>query len=361
MIVTNARVAESCGSVHGEVSNAKHAWTARRGLWLGLSDDEGRWGQGEASPLPGYSADTFETARCTLESLAWQTWGAIDTEVACLSRIQSVVETLPDDAAAARFAVESALLDLVSQATARPVAELLGAVSETVSVARLVAVDSGARALAQAEQLVAAGAGALKVKIGRAGAFDRELSFLRGLRAAVGPGVALRLDANGCLGGPGLAGRLSALAALSPEFLEEPAAPREVLALDEWPIALALDESLHGGDAARCVETCVGRGPYRFVVLKPMLLGGVLRSRKLAKLARGLGARAVVSHAFDGPIGWSAAAALAFAVHDDGIAAGLGPHGGLAVWPTVALPGFAEERIHRLRTPGWGVEPLMGP
>ena len=45
---------------------ASSSISARRGAVLTLTDGAGAWGQGEASPLPGYSRETLDDALAAL-------------------------------------------------------------------------------------------------------------------------------------------------------------------------------------------------------------------------------------------------------------------------------------------------------
>ena len=77
MRVTGAEVIPIAAPLGGPVQNARTAWTRREGLLLRLRDEEGRVGQGEASPLPDYSPDTLAGCRAALERFAGQEIKAI--------------------------------------------------------------------------------------------------------------------------------------------------------------------------------------------------------------------------------------------------------------------------------------------
>ena len=66
-----ARIFEVTGTLGADASNASRAWRERRGLLLEICDREGRIGQGEASPLPGFSSDTLAEARADLLGVDW--------------------------------------------------------------------------------------------------------------------------------------------------------------------------------------------------------------------------------------------------------------------------------------------------
>jgi len=336
-------------------ANATTEWRERRGLLLRLEDAEGRVGLGEASPLPRYSTDDLDAAAAALAAAPWERLddaGGLDLtrpfpEAVAPALAADALEASP----AARFAVETALLDLAGQAAGQPAWALWlpkHAPPARWPVAALLSAGLSPEELVPAGRAaVDAGFGTLKVKIGRPGAFDDELLALEALRMAVGDRVAIRLDANGTLlagqaadRGRVLERRLGALAPLRPELLEEPVAVESLLLARSSPVPIGLDETLQRPDAERLLARALERGLCRAVVLKPMALGGAARCLALAAQARAGGAGVVASHLLDGPVAYAATATLALVLAamgrgDDGggvLAAGLGPHPGLAAW-----------------------------
>jgi o-succinylbenzoate synthase len=355
-----ARIFEVTGALGAEASNASRAWRERRGLLLELCDREGRIGQGEASPLPGFSSDTLAEARADLLGVDWAGLPDLAPGDGLLEAIEASLSGAGLNGPAVRFAVETALLDLAGQAAGLPVHVLLagtrrgagadGSRPSAVPLAALLARDP----LASAASRVGEGYCCLKLKVGRAPA--EELALLGALRAEVGDGVLLRADANGRLDAEVATGWLQAAADLGLEFVEEPlplARLREVLPL---PVPIAIDESLDAGDDSG-LAPALEAGGYRYVVLKPAYHGGALRCLRLAAEARSLGALPVISHLLGGPVALAAAAELALAL-PPGPAAGLAPHAGLSMWPALALPAYGRAEILPHDRPGLGLPPL---
>jgi L-alanine-DL-glutamate epimerase-like enolase superfamily enzyme len=115
---------------------------------------------------------------------------------------------------------------------------------------------------------------------------------------------------------------------------------------------VALDESLRGLDP-HDLESLAVRSGASYVVLKPMVLGGLSRCIELARHAAALNLGVVISHSFDGPVALVAAAALALALPTR-IAQGLAPHPGLAAWPHIPLP-IKDATLQVWRSPGLGL------
>lgn len=308
-------------SAPSSAANARNAWITRSGVLLRLEDDLGRVGWGEASPLPGYSMESLEDVQATLSRV-----------VACLNAGRPVLEPLP---ASAAFALETAQLDLEAKVRGVPLAVLLGAsAGAKLELNTLLPGVASEAWLSAAETAVAGGFRVLKAKIGAPGKWTLEQHLLRQLRDRYGDRIALRLDANGSLPDDAAAGMLAALRELHPEFVEEPSS--NWLRWAAAPVPLAVDESLSRPGKETVAFDALGRGLSRIVVLKPALLG-LRRALDLAARARAAGARVIVTHLFDGPVGRTAAAAVALAVCDGSLACGLeGARG--AVGATLRIP-----------------------
>jgi len=345
---------------HG-AAGGRALWTAagavgaRPGLLLTIEDERGERGQGEASPLPGYSPDTLAACRAALEALSWR-GRALDSAAPLLPQIAGALEEIDAGLPAARFALETALLDLAGRRLGQPCHRLLADdPAARLPLSFLLVAESAAELVVEARTAIAAGAGTLKWKIGRPGRFADELDALRALRQAVGDGVAIRLDANRGFAAGEVEGRLRALAAIDPELIEEPVDGPWAALPPHPPVAVAADESLADARGVAAALVAIGEGRCAALVLKPTVRGGALACLKLAREAAQLGAATLVTHAFEGPIALAAAAALALSTPPPRRAAGLAPHAGLAAWPSLALPMFDGGELRALDAPGLGV------
>jgi o-succinylbenzoate synthase len=310
--------------------NARGAWSQRTILVLELQG-MGEPGHGEASPLPDYSPDSVDGCQAALLAISV-------TELAALEALRSPGELLaeaarliPEEFPAARFALETALLDRLGRHLRRPLWSLLqdlvsGLPANQAGPVELCALLDSCdpeRALAEARRQGSSGVNTFKLKIGPHVLQPEQAATLTVLRTALGRSIQLRLDANGSLDRSTWAETLQQVAAYDPQYVEEPLAdPRpEDFARSSCP--LALDESLRSLDQSSLLQflslpSCVA------LVLKPTALGGFSRCMALAGLARAHARALVVSHALEGPLGWLACAHLALALAP-GAAAGLWP------------------------------------
>lgn len=318
--------------------SASGRWTQRSTLELALGVRGGICGRGEAAPLPDYSPDDLSGAEGALSGLAPASLTALGDLTDARALLDAAAALVPEQQPAARFALETALLDRAGQHVGRPVWRLLselaanaGAASaasapprpEPVALCALLPNGDPGAAVALARRHASLGVMAFKLKIGPDRSSRVQEATLEALRSELGAGIRLRLDANGSLSRSALGATLAQLTRYSIEFLEEPLAGAEPAELADSPCPLALDESLHGM-ATATLSRWLGVEALRVLVLKPTALGGFAACLRLARAARAHGKDTVVSHTLEGPIGWAACAHLALAL-SPARAAGLWP------------------------------------
>ncbi len=364
---------QRCGGTVSGVPSARSAWSTRHGLLLHLWDDLGHQGLGEASPLPGYSPD--DLAACEAELHAFE-YSALDLDLApdgppgsLGTRLAAVTSRVR--APAARFALETALLDVISRRARRPLWQVLQALhgqragtEHAADVAlNAVCTASDARVLDEIAAARDRGIRCFKLKVGRD--FERELTVLEAVRARHGDEISLRVDANQAWTLDESRAHLQRLAAVAPEYIEEPTPEplAHLPALAPLPVPVALDESLAQAfaseefqAAARVtgLDALLAGGLVTVLVLKPMLLGGLIRVMALAARAREHGADIVISHLFDGPVALAACAHLAVALATPR-ACGLDRHTGLQAWPEIDIPFVGQACIAVPHQAGLGI------
>ena len=257
----------------------------------------GEAGAGEAAPLEPYDGVPMAAVAAALDAYA------------------SVLRELPPDTphddvlaacAAERdlpqalAAIDLALWDRAGRRAGRPVAALLAQdAARAVPVNATLGAEDRAGAASQAAAARAAGFGCVKVKVG----IGDDAGRIAAVRAAAGPGVAVRVDANGAWRSvEEAAANLRALAPAGLELAEEPMhgveALRALRAVS--PVALAMDETAAEPGAA-------GSGATDAVCLKISRCGGITGVLRDARAARAAGSRVYLASTFDGPLGVAAA------------------------------------------------------
>lgn len=336
---------------------------------LDIEDETGRIGYGEAAPLRGFGTETLDACRAALAACCARLRGSTLDETGWAEqasggdalRALRPAAPLPDEAVAARHALESALLDLLAQRAGLALATLFTPhPAAAVEVNATLGASDPAEAARQARAAVAAGFGTLKLKVG-VGGLAADVARVQAVRAAAGDASRLRVDANGAWSERDAAKALDALAHLGVEYVEQPLPPADVAAMARLrkisPIAVAADEAVVSGQAARRL---IAEGAADVLVLKPMVLGGLWPALTVARLARAQGVRTVLTTALEGAYGRTAAlhAAAAWAAQDKApLASGLAT-GGLLAEDLVAQPPQARQgRMSCPTGPGLGLGP----
>lgn len=315
-------------------------------LVVRLTDEDGVSGFGEAAPLESYDGVGVARVLSALERHA-----EVLGEPGAMNGAQMLeacreAEDLPQ----ALAAIDLALWDRAGRHAQQPVAALLsdGAAARVPVNATVSALDR-AGAAKQAAAAALAGYTCVKLKVG----VGDDAGRVAAARAAAGPRMALRLDANGAWDVEQAVAAIETLSPVGLELVEEPTrglqATREVR--ERVAVRVAIDETAgeHGALTAGVADA---------ICLKISRCGGIAGLLAAAALVRSTGAEVYISSTLDGPLGVAAAlhAAAALASRGplahcglatlglfEGIEDPLEPHAG-----TIALP----------TGPGLGVEPF---
>jgi L-alanine-DL-glutamate epimerase-like enolase superfamily enzyme len=168
-------------------------------------------------------------------------------------------------------------------------------------------IDPGQAAEA-AYQAVAEGFTCLKLKLG--GQDDPALTErIRAIRERVGPGVKIRLDANGAWTPAEAIDVIGGLARFGIEYVEQPVPDLDGMAEVRRAagVALAADEIVTGAESVERIATCRAAD---VIVVKPAFLG-LRTSLSVMRAAKACGLEVVVTSALDTSIGIAAALHLA--------------------------------------------------
>ncbi len=284
---------------------------ASRDLFTVTLDGGGVTGRGEAAPLEAYDG---VSAAAVAEALAryselLREFAADTPGHRLLDACRNAVE-LPE----ALAAVDMALWDRAGKRSDRAVAALLSEDHlDAVAVNATLGAGDRAGAAAAAARAAADGFSCVKVKVGTGDDAGR----VAAVRAAIGPAVALRLDANGAWDVETAVRMIDALAPAGLELVEEPVhgleAVREVRA--RVATRVSIDET---ADEPGALTAAVADA----VCLKIGRCGGISGLLSQAALVRSTGADVYVASTMDGPLGIAAAVHAAAALRVD-LACGL--------------------------------------
>jgi o-succinylbenzoate synthase len=288
---------------------------ARAGVLIRLHGDDGRVGLGEAAPHPRAGEAVLhglmQSVAVAREVL--RLTGPIDLD-AVLERLRAVPSP------ALRAGLEMACWDLAAQAAGVPLSDMLSpVVMPRVPVNAMIDMLDPADAASAAHELVSQGFCCLKLKVGRDVRLDA--ARLAAVRAAAGPQVRLRIDANGEWTLEEAVEFLPQLAAYDLEYIEQPVAGiRDLAQLRRVAVVpIAADESVTD---AGTVQRLAAMRAADVIVVKPALLG--LRAAiAVVRTAQACGMNVVVTSGLDTSIGIAAALHLAATLPDPSLPCGL--------------------------------------
>lgn len=312
--------------------------------------DDGHFaGWGEASPLPGWSRIGLEATEADLARASRQIEAG--GEPALAAAVEALVES-PH----ARAGLAGAWADLRARRNGLPLArELSPDAVSSVAVNALVAAADPDEVEAAAAAAAAAGHACAKLKVAAADP-RTDIDRVRAARSGLGPGLELRLDANGAWDRPTALRVLRAVESLDVSYCEEPVPGLEAMAAlgRDAAVPAAADESMRTrADAERALGLGLG-----VLVVKPQALGGPDIALAVARLAADAGARAIVTSFADSAVGLAHALHIAAAA-DRGEAHGLATAGRLAQ-NTAEPPAVVAGRMDLPAGGGLGLDPEIG-
>jgi o-succinylbenzoate synthase len=309
-------------------------------LLLRLRGADGVVGWGEAAPLEPYDGVPLETVREALAVYEPILRDGDDMPGGALLDACRDAADLPQ----ALAAVDLALWDRAGNREGRPVSELItDEPADAIRVNATISAEDRSGAAAAAAEAARAGYSCVKVKVG----VGDDAGRVAAVRAAAGPEMELRLDANGAWDVEQAVASIEALSPAGLELVEEPVHGVEAMRAvrDRVAVRVAMDETAaEPGSLTAAVADAV--------CLKVSRCGGISGLLAQAALVRASGADVYVSSTFDGPLGIAAAVHCAAALRPTG-ACGLGTLELFSDELTV-LP-VREGRIAVPETPGLGV------
>ena len=280
----------------------------RAAILIKLTDASGNTGWGESAPDPQFGTETY--ADC------WQ----VVQELTALWVSGAFAPDLVDRYSAypaAWHGMELAWLHLLAQEQHASVAELLN--PDYAPLIQLNAVIGNAdleEIKQQTVQLVKQGFRCIKLKIGDR-PFAQDLERILAVQETGGKNLQLRLDANQKWTPPEAMENLATLGKLplQIQYVEQPVSASDISALSmvrkNSPIAIAADEAVRSLPALNQLMQCHA---VDYVILKPMLVGGIINSYNMGLQAVNAGVKPIVTNSFDGYWAWHGALQLASAL-----------------------------------------------
>ena len=301
---------------HAPFTIAGNLVRERTGFYLSLKTGDGLSAQGEIAPLEGVSSETIRRAKHDLTEIR-----SYLMELKLPSQKDELIDMLRHEAnilnlcASVRFAVESAILILAAKAANQSLVEFLGGSKADVQTAVLLQ-GTHQEVMSDFERFSEQGVKVFKLKVG-----DRNIALdvkkVSDIRMLLTEGSYLRLDGNRRWNLKEAAIFAELIDNQKIDFIEEPI--NDITQLDAFyqqtRMRIGLDETLlvvRSGIRApgRCSSPLAQHEGVIAYVLKPMILG-LIPTLDWIEEAHLLKRKAIISSAFESPVGFKVLANLA--------------------------------------------------
>lgn len=246
--------------------------------------DDGQMGYGEAPPTAVITGETLASIECAIQDFIKP--AIVGMDITDLEGIMKRMHACMVKNTSAKAAVDMAVYDLYGKAMKAPVYKLLGGAKETVDTDITISVNPVKEMVEDSIEARKRGYGILKVKVGKEGAADVER--IRAIREAVGPDVAIRVDANQGWTPKQSVSIISAMedAGLNIELVEQPVHAHDLAGMQyvtqrvQTPI-LADESVFSAEDAVRIIQTQAAD----LINIKLMKTGGIYKALEICAVA----------------------------------------------------------------------------
>lgn len=293
----------------------------RKGFIIQLKSSSGKKGIGDAAPLPEFGSEKFIDDESALKNIKLRFKLDLALIENNITNILLPYEKLP----ALRHGLEQALINLICKEKNYSLNELFNKSSQKeIKVNAVIGFLSPKESADAASKFIVEGFQTLKVKVGRE-LFDEDLKCLKEIRKAVGNKIKIRVDANSKWKLSESVNNLNKLESLNLEYIEQPVKSlKDFIELSrKTSIPLAADESIK---TEKDAKNFISKKTASVLILKPMMLGGIIPTLNIIRLAEENGIEVVISSSFESVIGRSMAIFAASVVKNDlahGLATGI--------------------------------------
>ena len=271
--------------------------------------EDGSMGYGEAPPTAVITGDTKGSILCAIQDFIKPAIVGMD-----LGDLPAVMEKLNGcmvHNTTPKAAVDMALYDLWAKAQGKPLYQLLGNAKTTFETDITISVNPTPEMVRDSLEAVERGFSILKIKVGKEGTADVER--IAAIRAAVGPGVKLRVDANQGWSAAQSVAIIKAMEdkGLDIELVEQPVPALDIAGLKyvtgQVDTPILADEAVFSPvDAANLIAIRAAD----YINIKLMKTGGIWNALKICELAKQHGVKCMIGCMLESQVSVAAAAHL---------------------------------------------------
>lgn len=356
MTVTDVRCTRVSAALHSPFVTALRTTSTVESVVVEVVDSDGSHGFGEAPQVWRVTGESLAGAEACLMGPLRDV--VIGRSVDDLADLLPAVEVAVVANSGAKAALDVALHDLAARQLGVSLPRYLGTSRLTVPTDVTVAAGDVERLTDASKARVKEGFSVLKLKVGTDA--ETDVARIRAVRDAVGPDIAIRVDANQ---GWTVRQAVSVIRSLEDagaglEFVEQPVSSHDLEGLarvtHSVDTPVMADESVFG---LRDLTAVIERGAADLVNVKLAKCGGVAIANAMLALAAAHGVGTIVGSMMEGPIGVGAAASLV-AAHPTTVASDLDAAWWLSVSPVRGGLRYDTGAVIVPDSPGLGIEGL---
>ena len=287
----------------------------REGLILQLNSSQDHQGFGEITPLPGFSRENLASVKKQIFSVKKD---FVDKKIPknleelsrCFSDRFGKLSLHPS----VQFGLETALLNLSANIQGKLFCELISDLHRDSITINALLDGSHQDVCRLARKKIKQGFHSLKLKVGR-GPLSQDIKKVQALEKILGTSASLRLDANQRWDWETAVNFGKKIDRHVIDYIEEPLKDCWRLSnfYRETGIPFAFDESLLN----KRLEKLRKQKGLKAIILKPTLLGGIIRTMSFMRQAESFGVQPIISSSFETDIGLTALSGLAACARDD--------------------------------------------
>lgn len=261
-------------------------------------------GLGECSLIPGLSTDDLENYHSSLQNLS-------DQGPYTFEKLQTILKgesliSFPS----IQFGLECALLNYQQNEVGILFPGAFTKGESSIAINGLIWMGNRQFMFDQIKDKIDQGWACIKIKIG-AIEFQKELDLIRYIRKEYSAkDIVLRVDANGAFSYQEAPEYLKRLAEYDLHSIEQPIKQGQMAEMAELclktPLPIALDEELLGVVSLEKKQELLRTIRPQYIILKPGLIGGLIRSEEWMSLADSLGINYWITSALEGNVGLNA-------------------------------------------------------
>jgi len=290
----------------------------RKGFIFRLADKDGFEGIGDCCPFPEFGSESIKDVEKVLSEFKLK---VIIDESEIEKSINNCL-TNYNNLPALRHGLEQAIINIFCNKNKTTIDNLLNLkLNKQVSVNAAIGFLNPEESVNDVKNLIEKKFRTIKLKTGRSD-FEEDFSVIKLIRETFGDNIKLRIDSNGNWKLEEAIINLQELEKFDIEYAEQP-----VMNLSDYielrkrtSIPLAPDESIR---SVKDAEEYIKSGAVSYLILKPMMIGGLLPTLEIIKQAAAENITPVITSSFESAVGRTNAVIAAASVNAS-VAHGLG-------------------------------------